>query len=145
MTTRPHLLTDSHEAQVVDECAELRKELKALRAEVKELREGFERDRNQVAAIFNGLRAALGGNAEAAATSNSPLQPPNDAVWGMWKSRLPGACPKVIDALLIQPLTATQLISATGTSHSTIQRAINVLEGNSLIERDGARIRLKRL
>lgn len=73
---------------------------------------------------------------------NRPQAP--DA-WKLWKDRLPGATPKVIDALLVQPMTATQLIAATRTSYSTVQRALSVLRANSLTENDGERIKLRRL
>lgn len=143
MSTRP-LLTDStpHLVEPSDEIATLRKELREVRERLDDLEEGLQQYRNRIGAM---LHALSGDAASSTVNSTSTLQPPNDAAWEMWKRRLPGACPKVIDALLIQPLTATQLISATGTSFSTVHRALGVLKGNALIEKDGTKIRLKRL
>lgn len=140
------LLSAPIEAEHIDELGELRERVDSLEARVEELHAGLERDRQAVGKMLHSLRAIFsGGDVQSSTPSASPLQPPNDAAWQMWKQRLPGACPKVIDALLIQPLTATQLIAATGTSYSTVQRALTVLQNNGLTERDGTRIRLKRI
>lgn len=150
MSTRP-LLADSpktHEAEAVDELAELREEMDSLRADFEALRDGLERDRERLANLLHALRGIFGGepvHASAATGNAATFAPPSREKWQMWKERLPGACPKVIDALLVQPLTATQLIAATNTSFSTVQRALGVLRNNGLTEKDGARIRLKRL
>lgn len=145
MATRPQLSGPIH-AVPVDEVSELdtlRTELAELREEFESFRSGAESDRRDLFSLLQSGRVVFGGAVPA--TESSASAPPSEAAWRMWKERLPGACPKVIDALLIQPLTATQLIAATKTSHSTIQRALSVLEANSLIEKDGQRIRLKRL
>jgi DNA-binding transcriptional ArsR family regulator len=139
------LLNAPLDAEPVNELTQLREDLESLREDFAKLQSSLERDRQSIGKMLHSLRAIFSGNGEMPSGPVSPLQPPNDAAWEMWKRRLPGACPQVIDALLIQPLTATQLISATGTSYSTVQRALNVLKGNGLTEKDGTRIRLKRL
>jgi hypothetical protein len=146
----PHLLPDSdgpHEAEPVDEFAELREELEALREDFEQFRQQVQQDRDSMGRMLHALRAVFGGDLEAATPSSmgGVPQPPNAAAWQMWKDRLPGACPKVIDALLIQPMTATQLIAATRTSYATVQRAVTVLKSNALLDKDGERWRLKRL
>ncbi len=141
--TRP-LLVDSEHVEPVDELASVHEGLGRLRREFEAFKKDHRDDWANLGKMLQSARVTFGGNVQAATASGAP-QPPDESAWNMWKQRLPGACPKVIDALLIQPLTATQLIAATGTSYSTVQRAINVLEGNSLIEREGTRIRLKRL
>jgi DNA polymerase I-like protein with 3'-5' exonuclease and polymerase domains len=130
--------------------AETQRELLKLRIPVKELR-------REIEPLFIKMQAVMGyieltgveSEAPLASSTNhsgtSSLQPPDAAAWQMWKQRLPGACPKVIDALLIQPLTATQLIAATNTSYSTVQRALDVLKNNGLTEKNGDRVSLKRL
>ena len=147
MTTRPHLLADSptpHEAKPVDEFAVLREEIDELQAEVEEVRRGVQ----QVLAWMNGLRAAVNGttmpNSAPADNQGAPM-PPNDAAWQMWKNRLPPGCGKIIDALLIQPLTSTQMIRVCGMAHRTVNANIAILKGNTLVEKDGDRWKLKRL
>lgn len=123
----------------------LREELDELRDEFDGLRKNYERDRAQWAAILSSLQAAFGGGPVTSVESGGAPMPQSSAAWQMWRDRLPGACPKVIDALLIQPLTATQLIAATKTSYSTVNRALEVLRNNALLEKDGDRWKLKRL
>jgi DNA-binding transcriptional ArsR family regulator len=136
-------------AEVVeeDELTELRAELDELRDRFDALKNSYENDRLTLLSILQSLRAVFdGGTVDGPAIASSSVkQPPSQAAWQMWKDRLPGACPKVIDALLIQPLTASQLIAAARTSHSSVTRALTVLRNNSLIEKDGDRIRLKKL
>lgn len=131
--------------------AEAERELLKLRVPIKQLR-------HEIEPLFVKMQAVM-GYIELTGVETEPtitilqdvttgaqrIQPPDAAVWSMWKQRLPGACPKVIDALLIQPLTATQLIAATKTSYSTVQRALDVLRNNGLVEKNGERVSLKRL
>lgn len=146
MATKPLLNGPLHAVPVdePDEMQLLRDELADLQERFDVLEKSYQADRDKLGNLLHTLRSIFGGDGAPVAASTATA-PPSEAAWRMWKERLPGACPKVIDALLIQPLTATQLIAATKTSHSTVQRAINVLENNALIEKDGARIRLKRL
>lgn len=149
MSTRP-LLADSpktHEAEPIDELAELREELDSLRADFDVLRDGLERDRNRFGKFILGVQTLLGGGNVGAAPSgtSSPLQPPNPAAWQAWKQQLPDSCGKVIDALMVQPLKASQMIALCKLAYPTITAALRILERNGLIEKDGRLIRLKRL
>jgi DNA-binding transcriptional ArsR family regulator len=131
--------------------------IEELEAELKEVREKFEAERDTRLTMLRNspevqklyaMLLTLFHEAPNGATSVAgveSLQPQDEAKWRMWKDRLPGSADKVIDALLVSPLTATQLIAATKSSYSTVQRALDVLKSNGLTEKDGDRIRLKRI
>lgn len=72
-------------------------------------------------------------------------QPPSREKWQAWKNQLPPSCGKVIDALLVQPLTTTQLKGICKVSYESARQAIVILTRNGLIEKDGDMNRLKRL
>jgi len=72
-------------------------------------------------------------------------QPHSPAAWTAWKQQLPPACGKVIDALMVQPLTSTQLKSMCKVSYETVRQALLTLGRNGLIEKDGDLNRLKRI
>lgn len=146
-----HLLPDSsqpHEAEPVDDLAELRNELADLREDMEQLKQAYQSDRDVMGRMLHALRAVFGGNLEAAPaaapTSGIP-QPPNEAAWRMWKERLPEPCGRIIDGLLIQPLTQTQMSRMARIHTSNISRYLQILRSNSLVEKDGDRWRLKRL
>lgn len=148
MSTRP-LLGDSqpHIVEPADEIAKLRKELRELRDEFEDFRDSLEEDRNRLGSMLHALRGVFSGGATEAVPSvaASPNQPIPSAVYEAWKARLTPACGKIIDALLIQPLSPTQMISICGIAHRTANSSIAILKNNSLIEKDGAKYRLKRL
>jgi hypothetical protein len=129
-----------------DDLFALRKEISDLRSELEDFKRDFELDRNKIGTLLHALRAVLNGNAEQVPVSSTGTPMPQSiAAWQMWKDRLPPACVKVIDALLIQPLSQTQLIRAAGIAHSTVKASIAILKNNTLVEKDGGRWKLRRL
>lgn len=135
-----------HEPEQVDESVSLQAELDELRDDFEALRSNYERDRKVWAGILANLRAAFSGAQVAApeSASGAPM-PQSSAAWQMWKDRLPPACGKIIDALLIQPLTMTQMIRVCGLAYSTVKANVAILKNNTLLEKDGDRWKLKRL
>lgn len=157
-----------HEATV----ASLRAELRGLRAELAEARatadtarqdalgatRAIARLRRQLDPLYTALQAVF-GEIEAGGVTES--QPPYavaggpasagvDArvasVWEAWKSRLPPACGKVIDALLTHgELTQAQLKVAARLGTSTVSDAIYKLNKAGLINKNGGRVSLKAL
>ena len=147
---RENLKLHSEVDELKAKLAEAERQLLKLRVPVKYLREELEPLYTKLQAVMGHIELT-GVEADPTPTpmggqpAGSSLQPPNAAAWKMWQDRLPGACSDVIDALLISPLTATQLMAAAKKSHSTIQRALEVLRSNALIEKNGDRVSLKRL
>src|ERR1700730_16890554 len=137
-TTRP-LLVDSggqREAEIVDESAELRQELADLREEFEQFKRSIEADRANLGRMLHGLRSVFSGGAAPASTpmeSGSP-RPHSPSAWQAWEEQLPPSCGKVIDALMVQPLTRTQMIALCRMDYSTVKKAVSILERNSLVE-----------
>lgn len=94
--------------------------------------------------VFGELDAA-GIGVEETRTPGGPLQPQSPSAWQAWKNQLPPSCGKIIDALLVQPLTSTQLKSMCKVSYETVRQSLLILSRNSLIEKEGDLNRLKRL
>lgn len=132
----------------VNELEDLRAELAELREDFTKFRASIERDRNQLGQMLHGLRSVFSGGAAPAsampADASAP-QPHARDKWDAWKEQLPASCVKVIDALLIQPLTRTQMIAICKMDYSTVKKAVQILERNALVEQDGKFVRLKRL
>lgn len=145
MGTRPQLSGPIH-AEPVDELAELREELSDLRGRFDALETSYQSDRDKLGSLLHALRAVLGGNGDGApASSQSASMPPSREAWNAWKQQLPDSCGKVIDALLVQPLTRTQMKAICKLAYNTVTAAVRILERNGLVEADGDFIRLKRL
>lgn len=140
---------------------ELQDELERARREAQDAkREDSARDRSLtrlrqiLEPLHLGLRAIF-GELDAAGAENlstppgitaSTLQPHSPAAWMAWKRQLSPACGRVIDALMVQPLSQKQLVTAAKMGYSTAGAAIGILKNNSLVEKDGNnRYRLKRL
>lgn len=71
---------------------------------------------------------------------------PHDAVkWNAWKQRLSEPTGRIIDALLVQPLTATQIATQARIHSTNVSKYMAPLKNNGLLEQDGSRWRLKRL
>jgi hypothetical protein len=67
-------------------------------------------------------------------------------VWENWKSRMPGAPAKVIDALLLhRDMSQQQLCIATGVPRGSMTNVISRLNRAGLISKNGGRISLKEL
>lgn len=146
MGTRP-LLDGPLHAEPVDELAELREEISGLRDEIETLRTEMRDERRHLSAILQSGRVVFGGQGavgEAQSVSGAPT-PPNRSAWEAWKQQLPGRCGKVIDALLVQPMTQTQLIGYCKMDRSTVSKTLTILTRNGLVEKDGNLNRLKRL
>lgn len=144
---QPLLSNGPIEAVPVDELSDLRTEIADLREEFEQFRASVDRDRSVVGPILNGMRSLFnGGSVPSTSTpvGNAP-QPHSTAAWQAWKEQLPASCGKVIDALLIQPLTRTQMIAICKMDYSTVKKAVQILERNALVEQDGKFVRLKRL
>lgn len=73
------------------------------------------------------------------------LQPPNAAAYTAWKQQLPPACGKIIDALLVQPLSSSQLRTICKLGSTSIAVSLATLKNNKLVEKDGSLNRLRRL
>ena len=147
MSTRPQLSGPIH-AEPVDELAELREEVSDLRERLDTLERSYQEDRDRIGGLFYNLRAAFVGNGDMSASppqsSGSPT-PHNQDAWRAWKQQLPGPCAKVIDALLIQPLTQSQLITYCKMHYTTVSKTLSILKRNGLVEHDGKLLKLKRL
>lgn len=146
MGTRP-LLNGPIDAEHVDENALLREEISDLREELETLRGEVREDRRQLVALLQSGRVVFGGIEAPASQQPSPStpMPHNRDAWSAWKQQLPPACGRVIDALLVQPLTISQLRTICKIGYSTVTSALGILSRNGLIEKDGDRNRLKRL
>lgn len=136
------------DAEPVSELAELREQLFDLNNEVASLRDALQAFRNQVAALQTG-RVVFGGAAppsQSATPSEGGVPVPhNRAAWEAWKEQLPSGCARIIDALLIQPLTPTQMISICKMHQTTVSKNLIILKRNGLVENEGRLVRLKRL
>jgi hypothetical protein len=155
VSTRPQLEGPIH-AVPVDEGDKLRRENVQLQNVLRESRVELERMAQSVDALLSRLRPlhqilnAIFDGAETSVSSaptpsSSTPAPHNRAAWEAWKQQLPDACGRIIDALFVQPLTASQLATVCKAHYSTMTAGLRILERNSLIEKDGKRNRLKRL
>jgi hypothetical protein len=146
VVTRPQLSGPIH-AEPVDESAELREQIAELREEIESLRTEMRDERRHLTAILQSGRVVFGGPGavnEAQSASGAPA-PPNRGAWDAWKQQLPGRCGKIIDALLVQPMTQTQLVGYCKMDRSTVSKMLTILSRNSLVDKDGNLNRLKRL
>jgi hypothetical protein len=167
MTTRP-LLVDSAHAED-DSTAELRRRLERVQDDLADAKLKIQEERNRSAKALRGqlrlrqelsglYRALKGVMEELPDDADIPLgadvrmgasagipQPAPSVAYDAWKSRLSPACGKIIDALLVQPLSQTQMISICGLAHSTVKMSVGTLKNNSLVEKHGDKYRLKQL
>lgn len=72
-------------------------------------------------------------------------QPPNAAAYAAWKQQLPPSCAKIIDALLVQPATNSQLKTLCKLGSTSVSEGIRILTINNVVEKDGNLNRLRRL
>lgn len=71
---------------------------------------------------------------------------PHDVTkWNVWKQIFPEPTGRIIDALIIQPLTATQLAMQAKMHPNKVSKYMTPLKNNELVEKDGSKWRLKRL
>jgi hypothetical protein len=153
--SQPALSGPIHAVPVVDESEKLIRENKQLQECLRESRDEAERLLQTVDKVFARLRplhqvltAIFEGTVE---TVSSPTQssgapmPHNRDAWQAWKQQLPDSCAKVIDALLVQPLTATQMVTVCRLAYPTITAALRILERNGLTQKEGRLVRLKKL
>lgn len=146
MSTRP-LLTDSpkiHEAQPVDDVAELRLEMQELRDEFGRFRVGVEQNLQQLAALLHRVKSAFAVNTDG--NSPSQEQPRASRVWQSWIEKLPGRKADLIRALLEHgPMTGTQLEIAAHCPHGSLAQVIHELKRLNLISKNGDKYSLKEL
>lgn len=140
-----NLLPAPIDAQVVEdsETQQLRDELDEFREEFNSFRTRVESDLRQIAGILGGFRSALSGQAQAV-SSDGATQPIPSSLYDAWKQRLPPACGKIIDALLVHPMTNMQLKKFCKLGTSTVPQMITILSSNKLIEKQGAVNHLRR-
>lgn len=145
---------------VNEETEALHRKIMRLEAELSSTREALADSERQVAVakrVLGKLRGhlqpqyetlqVLFGQLESAGVggeSSGATQPIPESVYSGWKQRLSPACGKVIDALLVQPMTHTQLNNYCKAHYETIRVALNTLKSNSLVEKNGNVWSLKR-
>lgn len=156
------------EGEVQDErdtrIADLEQEVEDCRSEITQLKfqladaqrkgtRGLTNLRRQLSPLYRALQDVF-GELDKAGIADADASLPvtgNDArtkaIWEGWKSRLGGACAKMIDALLVQPgMTNRQLAVAIGTGRiQTIYDAVTKMNKVSLLTKDGDRYSLKQL
>lgn len=153
MSTRPQLSGPIH-AVAVDEADELLRENAKLIKRLEEARNELDRMQVSVSEFVNRLRplhqmldsffGGTTGDSPASAPSGTPM-PHNRDAWTAWKQQLPERCGRIIDALLVQPLTQTQMKTFCKMDQATVSRMVSILDRNGLVERDGRLVKLKRL
>jgi len=145
------------------EIRELRRQVSDAQVEAERAREDANRAlsslRRQLHPLYRALQAVFGELDAAGVTDDAPQRSPaaqaNDApatdartkaVWESWKSRLPPACGKVIDALLLHgELNQAQLKVAARLGTSTVSDSVYKLNKAGLINKNGGRVSLKQL
>lgn len=95
-------------------------------------------------AFFEIHEAPSGEDASSTASSDT-LRPHDETKWQAWKQRLPEPTGRIIDALLVQPLTATQIATQARIHTTNVSKYMAPLKNNGLLEQDGSRWKLKRL
>jgi hypothetical protein len=150
VSTRPHLLTDGAPiaAEPIDEVAELRERLDALESRMDELESSYGKDREYLARLLGGLRAAfMGGINEESPSSTSTTTTTADRRWDTWITKLGGKQGEFIRALLDHgAMTREQLKISTHSGSSTVDVVLRKLKGLSLITKSGdGRWQLKQL
>lgn len=89
---------------------------------------------------------ATGGAAPMTMPAAADTLLPHDVTkWNAWKQRLSGPTGRIIDALLVQPLTATQIATQARIHSTNVSKYMAPLKANGLLEQDGSRWGLKRL
>jgi len=102
--------------------------------------------RRQLSPLYGALKQLFGeldtfGTDAPTMNGNQPIP---SSVYDAWKQRLPPACGRVIDALLVQPMGYGQLKNYCKMGASTLDQALAKLRANNLIEKDGTQNRLKK-
>lgn len=96
--------------------------------------------RKQLQPQYESLQALFGELDQAGAVAESVVgtagQPIPASRYDAWKQRLPPACGKVIDALLTQPLTQSQLETYCKMHFNTVRNSLLTLKSNSIVEKD---------
>lgn len=106
--------------------------------------------RRQLSPLYRALQQIFGeldaAGVEDSAGSSANANPRVAAVWDAWKQKLPPACGKIIDALLVHgELNSAQLRVACRLGTSTVTDAIYKLNKAGLINKNGGRFSLKQL
>lgn len=157
--------------ELAEEVESLRLQVKGLKQELRDANDALEAAKNQSSAsvkalkvirnVFEGQHRALqivfgeldaaGIEADSAApgtpvsSAQSSLGPPNPAAYNAWKQQLPPGCGKIIDALIVQPLSQKQMTTVCKMHYDTVGKYLKMLSANSLVNHDGRLYRLNRL
>lgn len=150
MSSNRPLLADSapHEAEAVNELAEVREAVEDLRQDLGELRSAYERDRNQLANLVNGFRALLaGGTAPSAGNTNAPEEVPSGLSprWQMLRQKLGGRQAEFIDLLQHGAMSAAQMRAAAHCDIKTVYSTVQRMKDAGLLVKNGGKFSLKEL
>lgn len=157
--------TDPHDVEMDAlrmENRRLRRELSDAQVETERAREDANRAlgalRRQLSPLYLAMQAVF-GELDAANITDAPSEAPRaaearasetdpriKAVWDSWKSRLPPAAGKVIDALMLHgELSPVQLKVAGRMGTSTVSFALAKLNGAGLLTKNGGKYSLKQI
>jgi hypothetical protein len=142
VTTRPHLLSESvHDAEPVDEYAELRAELNTLRKRVEQLESRLGDGEEQVVRIFRGVAAVFSSDGS---TPQPSVAGGTNPKWEALKKAFPGRCSELIDTLIAHgPLRTSQIAAIMRSDPRTVTQLIHKLNKAGGIEKNGGKFSLK--
>jgi hypothetical protein len=150
--SQPALSGPIHAVPVDEKSSEevLREELNDLRAELDDLKNSYEQDRNKIGTILHALRSIFSGNADSVSTSSPSGGAPLDASrYEPWKQKFPGRTASAIDLLVKYEtgLSRKQLASflRVDSGSGSMSQVIFKLNKAGLISKEGNLIRLKKL
>jgi hypothetical protein len=136
--------------RLVDENSRLREELAGStatlhreQAPLRQVKKILDPLHRALQALYGEIEAAGIEDSSAPAAAAAPGQPIPETKYAAWKQRLSPACGKIIDALLVQPLTHSQMVVYCKMHFDTIGKALKIMKANALLEQDGKVYRLK--
>lgn len=143
-------------AQLRDDLAVARAETTAARADADRAERAAGRAvanlRKQLGPLHEALKMVFGEidaiapEAEAAYTGTPTPDSREQKIWDSWKSRMPGRCAQIIDALLLQPgMNQTQISVAIGCHRNSVPDLIHKLKKAGLIQKQGDKYSLVKL
>jgi chromosome segregation ATPase len=164
MSTRPQL---EWEKEHPDNLMDLELQVRSLKQQLKDEREQAQQaiqDARRQSAQANRSRAKLKQvlspfyqalrmifeelsdvETDSTAESSPATGPISERAYQAWKERLPPACGKIIDALLVQSLTSSQLATMCKMHYDTAVKSLGILTKNGLIQKNGNLNQLRRL
>lgn len=143
---------DSELDELRDEVRQLKRDLSSARGEVTAAKRDAARAmgalRKVLAPLYRALQMVFGeldtiGVDEADSVSATPK---TSAVWEAWKSKLPPACGRIIDALLLHgDLNGGQILVACQMGPNTMYPAIRKMKEVGILNKNGSLFSLKKL